>query len=311
MLKKLFFSILCLLSVLGFSRSKPYEIQLLDDFIEDSQILQITAKESPIYYFANDRLIQKIDENTSVLITVKRSHSVPKIVSKTKISKSQILTNLEVKKAQKIHSVRNAALQRKSDRLYLLALLLAILMISLGAIKFFSSNTYYTYIMPLSTYSTTAESMGQMNLRSVVLPNFFFIFCFCIAAFVYSPPNSGWDLALNIMLVFCLLLFKWVIAKLVCVLFDLSSFFKLHMLEFLKFGLILSIFFFLTQLVVQFNMWSHAIVYEISLFLYVFIWLIRLTIIFYRETKFNFMYFFPYLCGTEGVPVLILFIFWH
>lgn len=297
-----FFMFLC---VSSFGRTKHFQYPL-----GDSYGYQIETGDEAVYFFSEQELIQKIEPGQLVKIHIKKSYKEPHLLSEGSFKDVLITDLFNVNNSEALQDFRNVNLARNIDQKYLLGLVLAVLIVALGMIKLFAPDTFYTYIMPFSTYSTTAESMGQLNLRNIILPVLFFLFCFSASGLWYSPPENARMVFFNIGLIAVVLLLKWLISRIISGLYDLGLFFKLHYLEFLKYGIILSILFFLTQNIMKFGNFNFVIIYNFSLFLYVLIWLVRLIIVFYRETNRNFIYFFSYLCATEGVPILILLVFW-
>lgn len=273
--------------------------------------IEVSAKSASIYYFIDNGLVKEIEKGESEKIYLKENNKKARLVSEWPIFPSQVKKLKVAHEQSKVGSLRNVGVERALSMPYNLALIMIFLIVFLGLIKLFFPDIFYTYIMPVTTYSATKESMRQMNFRNVMIPGVFFVFCFSVAALMYDFPAQERNVWFNILLIIALMLLKIVVSKVICELLDLSIFYKFHLLEFLKFGIILSIAFFLTQIIVTFNSWNYPVIYEISLLLYVLIWFIRLTVIFYREGKRDFIYFFSYICGTEGLPILILLIFWR
>lgn len=185
----------------------------------------------------------------------------------------------------------------------------ALLLIALARVFF--QDAFYAFLVPFKAYSNTVEKMAQTNRLSIFVSVLFFIYVLVALTFLLFPEIPFMAFSWNFGLLLTYFIIKWLALNRSNAIFGDAGFSRLHLLEFLRYGIFLFVIIYAVVLVIFLNDVGVNFVYEIILFPYLLVWFARLWIIYYKRYNHNLLYFFSYLCATEVIPLLVVVFFWR
>lgn len=176
--------------------------------------------------------------------------------------------------------------------------------------RVFFQDAFYAFLVPFKAYSTTVEKMAQTNRMSILVSVLFLVFVLFSVVFLLFEEITWGAVLWNFGLILLYFIIKWFALNRANVVFGEAGFSRLHLLEFLRYGIFLFVIIYFIMLVLVLNDLKVDFVYEIVLFPYLIVWFIRLWMIYNKRYNHKFLYFFSYLCATEVIPIFMIVFFW-
>ena len=219
---------------------------------------------------------------------------------------STLLEKYEVKRLSVASRVyRDTALSRPFQSSFIVSACFTFLVVGLALLRWIFRDAFYTFVVPVSLYSTTMERITQSSREAMVMSVTFF--CLLVYSFYAVYTNS-----LNIKPFFVIAIvvtIKLFAINRVNSIFEDRSFERLHLLEFLRFGTLPLILLFTLLCMEKNKLFSFHLDYLWFVIPCFLVWLTRLYVIFTKRYRYNILYFFSYLCATELIPLLALVFF--
>ncbi len=290
----------------GFSQNQKFVSLKLDKEYQNKQIT-INAKNGDVFYFQSNVLIKKIQKGTTDKILVNKPNSF--LYSSHTLSKNDLFYQGK--------EVYNSFLESRNTPLYktpridtILSIWLLLVLILLSFIRTKSIDVFFGFVVPWIAYSNTEEIVEKMNINKMLLPISLLLLNSFALVWMFNPTYDWWKLSFCFLLLTGVLIFKILILNVLEYLFDVNGFARKHLLEFLKFSIVLSLLLFSFRFLEILNHWEFVMVYRIGVLLYILLWFVSITFSFYKDSGQKIIHFFSYLCISEAIPVLIAIALW-
>lgn len=269
--------------------------------------VNVNAVNSDIYVLESGVLIKKIPKGEHSRILVKGDKG---ILYSTQIINDEDLSFQGKEMKKTFLDTRNTPIFKLPRIEHLLSIWLLLLIVLLSIIRVRNYEVFYGFLIPWVAYSNTQEVIGKMNARNMLLPISLLGLSSIACVWIFNPYFTGGKLIYISIIVVLIFVVKLLIMRLMEFLFGLRGFAKTHLLEFLKMSIIFSLGIFSVRFLEILNRWDFSMVYRTIFFLYILVWLVRITFVIYKERQQKIIQFFSYICATEAIPAIMLVALW-